>query len=210
VVNEGAAAYLPDDPSDLAALRRASAGCEGCPLHRRATQTVFGEGSVQSSLVLVGEQPGDREDRDGAPFVGPAGRLLDSALLDAGIDRRAVYLTNAVKHFKWRPQGARRLHQTPSARERAACRPWLVAELEALRPRVVVCLGATAGRALLGESFRVGASRGRVLQSPYGRVVATVHPSAVLRVADPDGREAARSSLVEDLRLAARSAGADG
>lgn len=199
----GAEEYLPPDPTDLAALRQAAAGCRGCGLYERATQTVFGDGAAPATMVLVGEQPGDREDRTGAPFVGPAGGLLDRALGAAGIDRSKVYVTNAVKHFKWEPRGSRRLHKSPSARERAACLPWLLAELNALHPAVVVCLGVTAAQALFGSSFRIGRQRGEVLEGPDGRpVVATVHPSAVLRTSGESGRRAAFDGLVADLRLA--------
>lgn len=198
----GAEAFLPRETGDLEALREASRGCRGCGLYERATQTVFGQGAGVARLLLVGEQPGDREDKEGAPFVGPAGALLDRALDEAGIDRAAVYVTNAVKHFKWEPRGPRRLHKTPSARERAACRPWLLAEIAAVRPEVVVCMGATAGQSLFGPSFRVGTSRGKVLHRDGQRYVATIHPSAVLRQQEDRDRRAAYGSLVEDLRLA--------
>jgi DNA polymerase len=191
-------------PPALSALREAARGCTNCPLFRHATQTVFGEGDPHAKLMLVGEQPGDREDLEGHPFVGPAGRLLDEALARAGIDRDAVYVTNAVKHFKWEPRGKRRLHKTPAQREIEACHPWLAGELEAVRPRVVVSLGGTAGRALLGPAFRVGRERGRVIRvdpvSPA--IVPTIHPSAILRLRDASEREPALAELVRDLRVA--------
>jgi len=203
----GAEDFLPGDTSDLEALRAAARHCRGCDLYKDATQTVFGDGGSEARLLLVGEQPGDREDREGEPFVGPAGRLLDRALEAAGVDRGVVYVTNAVKHFKWEPRGPRRLHKSPSARERAACRPWLMAEIGAVRPDVVVCLGATASQALLGSGFRLTAHRGEVLEGPAGvSVVATIHPSAVLRMKG-DEREAAFAGLVEDLQRAAEAAG---
>jgi uracil-DNA glycosylase family protein len=204
---------------DLAELREAASGCRACPLYERATQTVFGEGPPSARMLMVGEQPGDQEDRQGRPFVGPAGRLLDRALEEAGIDRDLVYVTNAVKHFKFtRKEGSgRRIHQSPGAAEIAACRPWLVAELEAVRPEVVVALGAVAGRALLGPSFRVTGQRGVPLDCPpfeaigapaqgppAGLIVATIHPSAVLRAPD---RDAARAGFVSDLAVAARLLG---
>ncbi|MEU2392699.1 UdgX family uracil-DNA binding protein [Streptomyces sp. NPDC007369] len=207
--------YVPDT-DDLGELREAAASCRGCPLHADATQTVFGEGPRRARVVLVGEQPGDREDRDGEPFVGPAGVLLRRALDAAGLDESSVYFTNAVKHFKFTvPEGKkRRIHKAPSLREMTACRPWLVAELAAIRPRLVVALGATAGRTLLGGPFRLGDHRGTLEPLPRGdgadggrempeaQVLVTVHPSAVLRAPD---REAAYRGLVADLRLAARA-----
>ncbi len=198
----GAEEYLPEDPGDLEALRRASMGCRGCGLYRDATQTVFGRGTVGARLLLVGEQPGDREDRQGQPFVGPAGTLLDRALDEAGIDRGKLFLTNAVKHFKWVPSGGRRLHKTPSARERAACRPWLLAELRVVAPALVVGLGATACQSLLGSGFRLSHHRQELVDGPGGLpVVATIHPSAVLRMTGAD-RSRAFDGLVEDLRFA--------
>jgi uracil-DNA glycosylase family protein len=204
----GAEDYLPPDEGDLDELRKASAGCQGCDLYENATQTVFGDGSPDARLLLVGEQPGDREDVAGEPFVGPAGHLLDRALTDAGIDRRLVWLTNAVKHFKWEARGPRRLHKTPSARERAACRPWLMAEIMAVRPDVIVCMGATASQSVFGSGFRLTAHRGELLDGPAGAsVVVTIHPSAVLRMKGDD-REKAYAGFVEDLRRAAGAAGA--
>jgi uracil-DNA glycosylase len=194
----------------LPALRRAAAGCRGCPLHRDTTGTVFGAGDTDARVLLVGEQPGDQEDRRGEPFVGPAGGLLDRVLDEAGIDPAQTYVTNAVKHFKFEyaraGRGKRRIHKAPSLRELAACGPWLAAELALVRPEVIVLLGATAGKALLGSSFRVTRQRGALLEEEvHGRrerLVATIHPSAVLR-ADPEDRDAVRGGLVSDLRVAA-------
>lgn len=188
----------------LASLRAAAAECRACPLWERATQTVFGEGRASADLVLVGEQPGHEEDLKGRPFVGPAGRLLDRVLAEAGIDRRRVYVTNVVKHFKWEPHGKRRIHQRPNAREIAACRPWLDAELGCLRPKALVCLGATAAQALLGRTFRVSVARGTFVPSPLApRVMATVHPSAVLRAPDDATRAEETRRLIADLRKVA-------
>ncbi|MFH7596706.1 UdgX family uracil-DNA binding protein [Streptomyces racemochromogenes] len=210
--------YVPHT-ADLDELGRAAASCRGCPLYAAATQTVFGAGPRRARLVLVGEQPGDREDREGEPFVGPAGALLRRALAEAGLDESSAYFTNAVKHFKFTvPEpGKRRIHKAPSLREMTACRPWLVAELAAVRPLLVVALGATAGRALLGGPFRVGDHRGLLeplpaddaarrdgASLPEARVLVTVHPSAVLRARDRDG---AYRGLVADLRVAARALG---
>ncbi|MBS1861144.1 MAG: UdgX family uracil-DNA binding protein [Actinobacteria bacterium] len=195
--------FVPDTRS-LRTLRQAARDCRGCPLWEDATQTVFGEGPRKARLMLVGEQPGDEEDLEGEPFVGPAGRVLDDALRAAGISRGEVYLTNAVKHFKWRARGRRRLHQTPRAGEIEACRPWLEAELEAIKPVGLVALGATAGRALFGPGVRVGQDRGRLLESPLAPLAAlTLHPSAVLRLHDHNEREGAMAALVEDLRMVA-------
>ena len=197
-----AASFVPDRPT-LGSLRRAAAGCTACPLYRTGTQTVFGEGARDAEVMLVGEQPGDREDLEGRPFVGPAGRLLDEALAEAGIDRGTAYVTNVVKHFKWQPRGKRRIHQRPNAGEIAACRPWLDAELEVVRPTALVLLGATAAQALLGRSFRVTKQRGEPLESELAPLVAaTVHPSAILRAADED-RAAERATFVTDLRRVA-------
>ncbi|MFC8673271.1 UdgX family uracil-DNA binding protein [Streptomyces griseorubiginosus] len=192
----------------LDALRRAAAGCHGCPLHRYATQTVFGTGDPHARVMLVGEQPGDQEDRQGKPFVGPAGKLLDRALAEAGVDPAEAYVTNAVKHFKFTQAEPRkrRIHKAPSLREMTACGPWLARELELVEPELIVVLGATAGKALLGSSFRVTQVRGTVLEAEiHGRperLVPTVHPSAVLRAED---REAAYRGLVADLEVAARA-----
>lgn len=185
----------------LEATAAEAAGCTRCDLYRRATQTVFGAGEVDALVMLVGEQPGDREDREGSPFVGPAGRLLDAALADADLDPRTVYRTNAVKHFKWEERGKRRIHKRPSGSEMQACHTWLERELELVRPRVVVCLGATAARAVLGRPTTINAVRGRALDGPDGLpVVVTVHPSAVLRARDD--RAKAGRGLVADLALA--------
>lgn len=200
---EDASAFLPERRS-LTALRRAAADCRGCELYRDATQTVFGAGPRDAELMLVGEQPGDREDREGEPFVGPAGRVLREALEEAGLDVDAAYVTNAVKHFKWRPRGKRRLHQTPRVGEVVACRPWLEAELEATSPRAVIALGATAARSLFGPAVKVTKDRGRLLEGGPAEIAAvTVHPSAVLRVRERDEREHAMAALVEDLAVVA-------
>jgi len=181
-----AASLIPEQPT-LEKLREAAAGCKACPLWETGTQTVFGEGSPDADVVFVGEQPGDREDIEGRPFVGPAGKLFDEALVEAGIDRSQVYVTNVVKHFKWKPQGKRRIHQKPNWREIAACRPWLDAEVAVLKPRVLVCLGATAAQALLGRDFRVSRQRGELVESPLApNTIATVHPSSILRAEDRD------------------------
>jgi uracil-DNA glycosylase len=198
-----AAQYLPDRLS-LPALSEAVQGCRGCGLWEHATQGVLGEGSRNAELVLVGEQPGDQEDKQGKPFVGPAGRILDEALEAAGIDRSRAYVTNAVKHFKWKARGKRRIHQKPTWSELTACRPWLEAELELVKPRVLVCLGATASQALLGKQFRVTRERGVPLESDLAEhVVATIHPSAVLRAPDDEARRAELDGLVRDLRVVA-------
>src|SRR6266542_1348977 len=198
-VDGTAAPLVPDRPS-LPSLRAASAGCRACPLWERGTQTVFGEGPALAEVMLVGEQPGNDEDLSGRPFIGPAGRLLDRALEAAGIDRRSVYVTNAVKHFKWEPRGKRRIHQKPTAREVRACQPWLEAEIQVVRPRAVVCLGATAAQALLGRTFRVTEHRGELVASPLAPLVmATVHPSSILRAPDDETRRAELARLIEDL-----------
>ena len=193
---------LPRDDRSLERLRQAAKDCRGCDLFQLGTQTVFGEGPPRAQVMFVGEQPGDQEDRAGKPFVGPAGRVLDEALEEVGIDRSRVYVTNAVKHFKWTGRGKRRIHSKPNAREIRACRPWLDAELEDVEPRVIVVLGATAAQALLGASFRVTQVRGKALENtglaPY--VVATVHPASILRAPDPETREAEGRAFVEDLR----------
>ena len=196
----------------LDAARKAAAGCKACDLWQRATQTVFGDGRRRASLMLVGEQPGDREDLAGAPFVGPAGRLLDDALKEAGIDRATVFVTNVVKHFKWRPSGKRRLHERPNAAEVRACRPWLDLELEIVRPTLLVCLGATAAQAIVGRDFRITEQRGEVLPAVDGRppVLATFHPSAILRARTPEDRERSMAALVADLSSAAAFAATGG
>jgi uracil-DNA glycosylase family protein len=193
---------LPERPT-LASLREAAAGCRACALWKTGTQTVFGEGPAAAKLMLVGEQPGDKEDLEGRPFVGPAGRLLDEALEEAGIDRSTTYLTNAVKHFKWQARGKRRIHQTPSWGEVAACRPWLDAELAVIRPKALVLLGAVAAQGLLGRHFRVTKERGVPVESELAPVVlATVHPSSILR-APSENRALERAAFVDDLRVVA-------
>ena len=191
--------------TSLEEVRAAAAGCKACDLWKLGTQTVFGEGSDTADLMLVGEQPGDKEDLAGRPFVGPAGRVLDQALEEAAIDRTRVYVTNAVKHFKWEARGKRRLHKRPDAVEIAACRPWLDREIELVKPKVVVCLGATAAQALLGRSFKVTKQRGELFPQAAGYVItATVHPSSILRAPDPATREAETAAFTEDLRLVAK------
>jgi uracil-DNA glycosylase family protein len=200
---------IPPSPT-LSALRRAAAQCQGCDLYRDATQTVFGEGSPDAVVMLVGEVPGDQEDRQGRPFVGPAGRLLDRALAEAGIDREQVYLTNTVKHFKFERRGKVRLHKKPNAEQVHACLPWLEAELAVVRPRVLVLLGATAAQALLGSSFRVSRQRGELLEMESGlapRVLATVHPSSILRAPDEEARALAYKGFVADLAVVAEEIG---
>ncbi|WP_431902893.1 UdgX family uracil-DNA binding protein [Nonomuraea sp. bgisy101] len=199
--NTGAAPFLPERLT-LTELRSAAAGCRGCELYRNATQTVFGEGPEGARFLIVGEQPGDQEDRKGAPFVGPAGRILDRGLEEAGIARDEVYLTNAVKHFSFTLKGKRRIHQKPTAAEIEACTPWLTAEFALVKPKMVVVLGATAARALLGPAFRVTQRRGEVLELDEALAVATIHPSAVLRAPD---REEAYKGFLSDLILARRS-----
>ncbi len=200
-----AAPLVPDHPT-LSSLRRAAQDCRACPLWERGTQTVFGEGPAQAEILLVGEQPGNEEDLSGRPFVGPAGRLLDRALQAAGIDRRTVYVTNAVKHFKWVAQGKRRIHQKPAPGEVRACAPWLEAELRVVRPRAVVCLGATAAQALLGRGFRVTARRGELLATAYAPLaMATVHPSSILRAPDDESRRAELGRFVADLQILKRA-----
>lgn len=199
-----ASAYVPDQRS-LRSLREAAAGCRGCPLYERGTQTVFGDGPRTAPLMLVGEQPGNEEDLQGRAFVGPAGKLLDRALSRAGIARDEAYVTNVVKHFKWVARGSRRLHQKPNAREIGACLPWLEAELELIRPKILVCLGATAAQALLGRSFRVTAQRGELVKSELAEwVTATVHPSSILRARTHEEREQALEGLVADLTKVAQ------
>ena len=198
--------FLPGNLT-VRSLQRASKGCRGCPLYLGATQTVFGEGPADARVMLVGEQPGDREDLEGHPFVGPAGKLLDRALEAAGLARRSVYVTNAVKHFHFEPRGKFRLHKRPPATAVKACRPWLASEVEVLKPRVVVLLGATAAQAILGASFRVTRERGKVITGSIApAVIATLHPSALLRMPDPAAREEAFGLLVADLKLAAKRA----
>ena len=200
-----AAPFVPKTTS-LKVLSAAAHQCRGCDLYKSATQVVFGLGPKNARVMFVGEQPGDQEDLQGEPFVGPAGALLDKALADAGIPRDQVYVTNAVKHFKWEPRGKRRIHKKPRALEVKACRPWLEAELRSVKPAVVVCLGATAAQSMLGASFKLMQQRGQVVSSPAaGRIVATIHPSAVLRAPDPEGRKAAYGMLVADLKVVAKT-----
>ena len=204
---EWSSAPVPET-SSLNVVREAARGCTACHLYKRGTQTVFGEGPKGAPLMLVGEQPGDYEDVAGKPFVGPAGKILDRALEDAGINREEVYVTNVVKHFKWEPRGKRRIHQKPNSREIAACRPWMEAELRLVRPKLLVCLGATAAQAIFGPSFRVTRDRGKVLDSQFApKVVATVHPSSLLRQPDEESREREYRLFVKDLRAALKAAG---
>jgi len=201
--HRSAAAFVPARPT-LSRLREAAAGCTGCDIYKRATQVVLGEGPADAPLMLVGEQPGNEEDLAGRPFVGPAGKLLDRALEEAGLDRRRAYVSNAVKHFKWEPRGKRRIHAKPTAGEVAACRPWLEAEIELIKPTAIVCLGATAAQALLGPRFRVTQERGRFVPSPLAPyVLATVHPSALLRAPDEETRQRETRRFVDDLRVVA-------
>jgi uracil-DNA glycosylase len=195
-----AADFLPQRKS-LRALRLAAQSCQGCELYQRATQTVFGEGPATAHIMLVGETPGDREDRAGKPFVGPAGRLLDEALAAAGIDRATAYVTNAVKHFRWEERGKRRLHKKPRWSEVQACKPWLLAEIEAIAPQVIVCLGATSAQSLMGAAFRITKMRGRILDSPLSiPLMATYHPSAILRAPEEAEAQRMRQEFVSDLR----------
>jgi DNA polymerase len=200
--DDDATPFLPAERT-LDALREAARSCRGCELWRRATQTVFGEGPEDARMMLVGEVPGDREDREGRPFVGPAGRELDRAFEAVGISRTDVYLTNAVKHFRFEERGRRRIHQRPDAGQIRACRPWLRAEIDVIRPEAIVVLGATAAKSLLGNAFRLMAQRGQPLESDLAPiVVATIHPSAILRARDDDARQAQRRMFTEDLRVA--------
>jgi DNA polymerase len=200
-----AADLIPDHPT-LKSLRDAAKKCRACDLWKLGTQTVFGEGSPNAQLMFVGEQPGHEEDLSGHPFVGPAGKLLDRALAEAGIDRAVVYVTNVVKHFKWEPRGKRRIHKKPNAAEIAACRPWLDTEIALVKPRAIVCLGATAAQALLGRQFRLTAHRGEFIPSPLAPVVlATVHPSSILRAPDDETRHRERKRFTDDLRAVARA-----
>src|SRR6266404_8678219 len=196
----------PDSPS-LTTVREAAENCTACHLYKRATQTVFGEGPKKAAMMLVGEQPGDYEDVAGKPFVGPAGKIMDRALEEAGIDRSHVYVTNAVKHFKWETRGKRRIHKKPNSREISACRPWLEAELRLVKPQLVVCLGSTAAQTIFGPSFRVTRERGKVLSSKLApRTLATVHPSSLLRQPDEESRELEYDRFVVDLRAAVKAA----
>ncbi len=200
-----AAELIPKHPT-LETLRGAAAGCKACDLWRKGTQTVFGEGARKATVMFIGEQPGDKEDRAGKPFVGPAGALLDRALEQAGIDRSDVYVTNAVKHFNWEPRGKRRIHKKPNSSEITACRPWLDAELSVVDPEIVVCLGATAAQTLLGKDFRVSLRRGEIIPWRDGRmIVATVHPSSVLRAPDDDARRRERERFFADIARVAEA-----
>ncbi len=197
---------LPPSYPDLKAAAKAAQDCRACDLWKNATQAVFGEGAPHARVMFVGEQPGDKEDQEGKPFVGPAGAVLDKALVEAGIDRKQTYVTNAVKHFKWEARGKRRIHKKPSALEVAACRPWLDVEIELVKPEVIVCLGATAAQALLGRSFRVTQQRGRLM--PFDRapqILATVHPSSILRAQDEESRHREYELFVNDLRVVAKA-----
>jgi len=200
-----AAPLIPPRPT-LSALRKAAASCKACDLWKRGTQTVFGEGARTARVMLVGEQPGNDEDLAGHPFVGPAGKLLDRALEEAGIDRGQAYVTNVVKHFKWEPKGKRRIHAKPDMVEITACLPWLQAEIDVVKPRALVCLGSTAAQALLGRTFRVTQQRGQFVSSPLAPLVtATVHPSAILRAPDDETRRAERGRFVADLKKVAKA-----
>jgi uracil-DNA glycosylase len=201
---------IPDHPS-LKKVREAARGCQACDLYKRGTQTVFGEGPGRAEVMMVGEQPGDAEDLAGHPFVGPAGKLLDRALEEAGIDRGLVYVTNVVKHFKWEPRGKRRIHAKPNGAEIAACRPWLETEIALVKPRVLVLLGATAAQALLGRAFKVSQQRGQFVPSPIApRVTATVHPSSILRAPDDESRRVEMKRFVADLKRVAAELGRPG
>lgn len=200
-----AAEFLPKKSGDLLALARAARRCQGCPLYCHATQTVFGEGPQGAAVMFIGEQPGDQEDLAGHPFVGPSGQLLNEVLEKVGIPRDQVYVTNAVKHFKFEPRGARRIHSKPNAREIAACRPWLEAEIHAIKPQMIVSLGATAAQSLLGPKFRLTQHRGEAVEQPFAPwMLATVHPSSLLRIPDHDARVLARQQFTDDLALVAR------
>jgi uracil-DNA glycosylase len=197
----------PTDPAppipSIEGLAKASQDCHACPLYKDATQAVFGEGPTTAQMVLIGEQPGDAEDLAGHPFVGPAGGVLDKALQQAHVDRRVVYVTNAVKHFKWEPRGKRRIHMKPRVSEIKACRPWLDAELAKIKPAVIVCMGTTAVQSLLGPKITIAKAKGQILQSPFGPVIVTRHPSSVLRMREREERQAALNELADDLKFAA-------
>lgn len=202
--SQSALVLLPENRS-LPSLRRAIQGCKGCDLFRKGTQAVFGEGKVDSDVMLLGEQPGDKEDLAGKPFVGPAGRLLDLCLEDAGIDRNKAYVTNVVKHFKWEPRGKIRIHKKPNSQEIAACRPWFDAEMQTVGPKLIICLGATAAQSLLGRTFRVTQHRGEVFSKAYlPPILVTIHPSSILRARDDGSRKRERQDFVADLKRAAQ------
>ena len=199
-LTRSAADFIPSTPA-LPNLRQAAKSCTGCDLYQQATQTVFGEGACHATIIFVGEQPGDQEDLQGHPFVGPAGRLLDKALVEAGLDRNKVYITNAVKHFKWEPQGKRRKHKRPSSAEVAACRPWLAAELNAIHPRILVCLGATAAQSVFGKVVRINETRGKFMRTEWEPATyVTIHPSSILRHPDRVQQEAEYRQFVDDLK----------
>jgi DNA polymerase len=201
--DRGAGPLIPSQPT-ISKLREAARDCRACPLWKTGTQTVFGEGSCNATVVFLGEQPGNEEDLAGKPFVGPAGKLLDRALVEAGIDRTAVYVTNVVKHFKWEPRGKRRIHKKPNSREIAACRPWLEAELARLKPKLLVCLGATAAQAMFGKDFRVSQRHGQFVETSLAeKAMATVHPSSILRAPSPEDREAQLKQFIADLKKSA-------
>lgn len=205
--DEYAEPATPPNSDSLTTVRNAASDCTACHLYKHATQTVFGEGPKTAEIMLVGEQPGDSEDVAGKPFVGPAGKIMDRALEEAGIDRKQVYVTNAVKHFKWEPRGKRRLHRKPNSREIAACRPWLEAEIRLVKPKLVVAMGSTAGQTIFGPSFRVTKERGKLLASKLApRVLATVHPSSLLRQPDEESRHREYKHFVADLRVAVKMA----
>ncbi len=200
---DSAESLIPKKPT-LAGLQEAAANCKACDLWENATQTVFGEGKRRAKVLFIGEQPGNDEDLQGRPFVGPAGRLLDQALEQTGIDRRQTYVTNVVKHFKWEPRGKRRIHKKPNSTEIEACKPWLEAEIAAVKPRVIVCLGATAAQTLLGKEFRVSRQRGQPIPSPLAHtVIATVHPSSILRAPDEQTRRSEMQRFIDDLKIVA-------
>jgi uracil-DNA glycosylase len=202
-LERSAAEFIPPGRLSLPKLEKAVDGCRGCELYKRATQGVFGAGPRTAQVMLIGEQPGDQEDKQGAPFVGPAGRELDEALRAAEIDRELVYVTNAVKHFKWEPRGKRRMHSKPSAREVKACRPWLESEIALIHPELIVCMGATASQSLLGNAFRLTQHRGEFIRNTEWApaVLATIHPSSILRMPDREKRQQARADFVRDLAL---------
>jgi uracil-DNA glycosylase family protein len=192
----------PPASRDLEVLRASAKKCKACPLWKLGTQTVFGEGPADARIIFVGEQPGDKEDLEGKPFVGPAGRMLDKALAEAGVDRSETYVTNAVKHFKWEPAGKRRLHKKPNSREIAACRPWMLSEIESLQPELIVCLGVTAAQSVLQRSVKITEERGKLLDAPQGgKVLVTVHPSSLLRIPDEQDKEDAWKAFVKDLKI---------
>ncbi|MBW8876723.1 MAG: UdgX family uracil-DNA binding protein [Acidobacteria bacterium] len=207
-IHPSAFTFIPERPT-LASLTRAAQDCTACDLYKKATQAVVGAGPREAAVFFIGEQPGDQEDLAGKPFVGPAGRVLDEALIEAGIPREEVYVTNAVKHFKWEPRGKKRIHAKPTLGEVKACRPWLETELALVKPRIIVCLGATAAQSLMGPKFKVTVERGKFFETPWAPwLTATIHPSAILRMPDADSRREARARLVEDLRgVAARLRG---